>query len=91
MSLAVDVMHLTIIVAGVAIGAWALLFMRRRLPRGRFAVFGAASGGALFGCAALAGEIGVVPPATWFAIVMAAMLGVTAIAARAGRATTPAT
>ena len=82
MSLAVDLMHLVIIVAGIAIGAWALIALRRKLPRGRFIVFGAASGGALFGCAALAGEVGLVPPAAWFAIVMAGMLGTIAIATR---------
>ena len=75
-------MHLAVILAGVGIGAWALIGLRRRMPRGRFLVFGAASGGALFGCAALAGEVGLVPPAAWFAIVMAAMVGVAAIAVR---------
>lgn len=80
----VDLMHLVVILAGVGIGAWALIGLRRRMPRGRFLVFGAASGGALFGCAALAGEVGLVPPAAWFAIVMAAMVGVAAIAVRAG-------
>jgi hypothetical protein len=77
-------MHLVVIAAGVGIGAWALIGLRRQIPRGRFLVFGAASGGALFGCAALAGEVGVVPPAAWFAIVMAAMVGVAAAAVRAG-------
>jgi len=81
----VDVMHLVIIAAGVAIGAWALIALRRRLPRGRFLVFGASSSGALFGCAALAGEVGLVSPAAWFAIVMAAMAAVTTVAVRAGR------
>jgi hypothetical protein len=83
-SLLVDLMHLVVIVAGVGIGAWALIALRNRIPRGRFIVFGASSGGALFGCAALAGEVGLVPPAAWFAIVMAAMLGTVAIATRAG-------
>jgi CHASE2 domain-containing sensor protein len=77
-------MHLAVILAGIGIGAWALISLRRRMPRGRFLVFGATSAGALFGCAALAGEVGVVPPAAWFAIVMAAMVGVAAAAARAG-------
>jgi hypothetical protein len=81
-SLLVDLMHLVIIVAGVGIGAWALVALRRSLPRGRFIVFGAASGGALFGCAALAGEVGLVPPAAWFAIVMAAMAGTVGLALR---------
>ena len=82
MSLLVDLMHLVVILAGVGIGAWALIGLRRQLPRGRFIVFGATSAGALFGCAALAGEVGVVPPAAWFAIVMAAMVGVAGIALR---------
>jgi CHASE2 domain-containing sensor protein len=82
--LLVDLMHLTVILAGVGIGAWALVGLRRRMPRGRFLVFGAASAGALFGCAALAGEVGLVPPAAWFAILMAAMAGLAAIAVRAG-------
>jgi CHASE2 domain-containing sensor protein len=80
----VDLMHLVVILVGLGIGTWALVGLRRRLPRGRFLVFGAASAGALFGCAALAGEVGVVPPAAWFAIVMAAMVGVAGIAARSG-------
>ena len=84
MSLLVDLMHLVVIPAGIGIGAWALISLRRQIPRGRFLVFGSASVGALFGCAALAGEVGVVPPAAWFAIVMAAMVGVAAIAVRAG-------
>jgi hypothetical protein len=81
-SLLVDLMHLVVIVAGVGIGAWALVGLRRRLPRGRFLVFGAASVGALFGCAALAGEVGIVPPAAWFAIVMTAMIGAAVVAVR---------
>jgi hypothetical protein len=83
-SLLVDLMHLVVILAGVGIGAWALIALRNRIPRGRFIVFGASSGGALFGCAALAGEVGLVPPVAWFAIVMAAMVGTAAIATRAG-------
>ena len=84
MSVLVDLMHLVVIVAGVGIGAWALVGLRRALPRGRFLVFGAASAGALFGCAALAGEVGVVPPAAWFAVVMTAMIGMAVIVARSG-------
>jgi hypothetical protein len=82
-SLVIDLMHLVVIAAGVGIGAWALIALRRRLPRGRFVVFGAASAGAIFGCAALAGEVGLIPPAVWFVIVMAAMLVPAAIAVRA--------
>jgi hypothetical protein len=84
-SLAIDLMHLTIILAGVSIGAWALVTLRQRLPRGRFLVFGAVSAGALFGCAAVAGEVGLVSPVAWFVILMAAMAGVSAIGSRAGR------
>jgi hypothetical protein len=82
-SLAVDLMHLVVIAAGIGIGAWALIALRRSLPRGRFFVFGAASAGALFGCAALAGEVGLISPAAWFAIVMGAMIAVATIAIRA--------
>ena len=85
MSLAIDLMHLAVISAGIGIGVWALIALRSRLPRGRFLVFGAASTGALFGCAALAGEVGLVPPAAWFAIVMGALIGVAAVAIRSGR------
>lgn len=85
MSLVVDLMHLVVIAAGVGIAAWALVAMRRRLPRGRFLVFGAASAGALFGCAALAGEVGLVSPMAWFAIVMGAMIGIAAIAIRSSQ------
>jgi hypothetical protein len=81
-SLLVDLMHLVVILAGVGIGTWALIGLRDRLPRGRFLVFGATSAGALFGCAALAGEVGVLPPAAWFAIVIAAMVGAVGIALR---------
>jgi hypothetical protein len=83
----VDVMHLVVILAGLAIGVWALVGLRHRLPRGRFAVFGAASAGALFGCAALAGEVGIVPPTAWFGIVMATILGAAVIGLRSGRPT----
>jgi len=85
MSLMIDVMHLIIIAVGVAIGAWALFALHRSLPRGRFVAFGACSAGALFGCAALAGEVGLVSPAAWFAIVMTALATMTAVAVRAGR------
>ncbi|HVD47231.1 MAG TPA: hypothetical protein VNG70_08125 [Candidatus Limnocylindria bacterium] len=82
MSLAVDVMHLVVIAAGVGVAAWALIALRQRLPRGRYLVFAGASAGALFGCAALAGEVGILPPAAWFALVIAAMIGMAAIATR---------
>jgi hypothetical protein len=84
-SLLVDLMHLAVIAAGVGIGAWALLALRRRIPRGRFLVFGATSAAALFGCAALAGEVGLVSPVAWFAIVMGALIGAVAIAIRSSQ------
>jgi hypothetical protein len=82
MALLVDFLHLVVIVAGVGIGAWALIALRSRLPRGRFIVFSAASAGALFGCAALAGEVGFLPPVAWFAVVMAFMAAVAAVGYR---------
>jgi hypothetical protein len=84
-SLLVDIMHLVVIAAGIGIAAWALVALRHRLSRGRFLVFGAASAGALFGCAALAGEVGLVSPMAWFAIVMTAMVGVAAVALRSSQ------
>jgi hypothetical protein len=85
-SLAVDLMHLIVIVTGVGIGAWSLVALRRRLPRGRFLAFGAASAGTFFGCAAQAGEIGFVPPPAWFALVMGAMIATAVIAIRSSPA-----
>jgi hypothetical protein len=84
-SLAVDVMHLVVIAAGVGLAAWALIALRQRLPRGRYLVFGGASAGALFGCAALAGEVGILPPTAWFALVIGAIVGMAAIAIRWGK------
>jgi hypothetical protein len=63
-----------------------MIALRQSLPQGRFAVFGLASAGALFGCAALSGEVGLLPPVAWFAVVVAAMLGVAIGAQRIGRA-----
>jgi hypothetical protein len=83
-SLAVDIMHLVVIATGVGIAAWALVALHHRLRRGRYLVFSTAAAGAIFGCAALAGEIGVLSPFAWFVIVMAAMLGAVAIAYRWG-------
>lgn len=84
MSLAVDVIHLIVIASGVGIAAWALIALRHRHRRGRYVVFGTAAAGAIFGCAALAGEVGLVSPVAWFAIVMGAMIGAVAIAHRWG-------
>jgi hypothetical protein len=82
-SLAIDLMHLVVIAAGIGIGALAMVTLRKGLPHGRFLLFGASSAGARFGCAALAGEVGILPPTAWFAIVMAALLGIATIAIRA--------
>ena len=70
----VDVLHLAVIVAGLAAGTWALIAFRTSMPRGRFAVFGVASVSALFGCAALSGEVGLLPPTVWFAVVASVMV-----------------
>jgi CHASE2 domain-containing sensor protein len=78
----VDLLHLAVIAAALAIGVWSLITLRASMPRGRFAVFGLASAGALFGCAALAGEVGLLPPVAWFFVVLAAMLGVVVAAQR---------
>jgi hypothetical protein len=86
--LLVDFLHLFVIVAGVGIGAWALVALRGRLPRGRFLLFGGASAAALFGCAALSGEVGVLPPAIWFAVVMALLAAMVIVAYRVPRAPT---
>ncbi len=77
-------MHLIVIASGVGIAAWALIALRYRLRRGRYLVFGTAAAGAIFGCAALAGEVGLVSPVAWFVIVMGAMIGAVAIAHRWG-------
>ncbi len=78
----VDLLHLVVIVAGLVIGTWALIALRPALPRGRFAVFGLSSAGALFGCAALSGEVGILPPTAWFVVVMAVMLGAAIVGRR---------
>ncbi len=85
MSALVDLLHLVVVIAGVGVGAWALVGLRSSLPRGRFAVFGAGSAAALFGCAALAGEIGLLPPAAWFAVIIAAIATLVAVSLRLGR------
>jgi hypothetical protein len=78
--LVIDILHLVIVVSGVSLGAWALLFFRRSLPRGRFVVFATGSATAIVGCGALGGEVGVLPPVGWFVAGMAALV-VTAVAA----------
>ena len=86
MPIVVDVLHLTVIVAGIAVGAWALVGLRGSLPRGRFIVFSAASAAALFGCAALAGEVGLLPPAAWFGVIIAGLAAIVVAGLRVGRA-----
>jgi hypothetical protein len=81
----IDLLHLIVVVAGIGIGAWALVALRGRLPRGRFLVFGGASAAALFGCAALAGEVGLLPPAAWFAVVIALLAAMVIAAYRVPR------
>ena len=85
---AVDFLHLLVVVAGVGMGAWALIALRGRLPRGRFLVFSGASAAALFGCAALSGEVGLLPPAAWFAVVAAMLVAMVVAAYRVPRAPT---
>lgn len=69
----VDVMHLIVLIVAVGFGAWSLIAFRTRLPRGRFVIFTAASIGALFGCAAVGGEVGLMSQQAWFAAVIASL------------------
>ena len=57
----------------IALVSAALLASRHTLEINPVGV-GAAASGAIFGCAALAGEVGLVSPVAWFAILMGAML-----------------
>jgi len=82
-------LHLAVIAAGIGVGAWSLIAFRTSMPRGRFAVFGLASAGALFGCAALAGEVGLLPPTVWFAVIVAVMLGAIVAAQRIAKPRSP--
>ena len=75
----VDLMHPVLLAVGVAFGAWSLLAFRSQLPRGRFLIFGFASAATLFGCAAVGGEIGLLPQSAWFSVVVA-FLGALAVA-----------
>ena len=85
----VDVLHLAVIVAGLVAGAWALIAFRTSMPRGRFAVFGIASASALFGCAALAAEVGLLPPTAWFAVIVSVMAGAIIAAQRIAKPASP--
>jgi len=67
----VDVMHLVVLIVAIGIGAWSLIAFRTRLPRGRFVIFTAASIAALFGCAAVGGEVGLMSQPAWFSAVIA--------------------
>ncbi len=66
----VDVMHLVVLIVAIGIGAWSLIAFRTRLPRGRFVIFTAASIAALFGCAAVGGEVGLLSQPAWFSAVI---------------------
>jgi len=74
----VDLMHLVVLIIAIGVGAWSLIAFRTRLPRGRFVIFTAASGAALFGCAAVGGEVGLMSQSAWFSAVIAflAMLAI---------------
>ncbi len=67
----VDVMHLVVLIVAIGIGAWSLIAFRMRLPRGRFVIFTGASIAALFGCAAVGGEVGRMSQPAWFSAVIA--------------------
>jgi hypothetical protein len=67
----VDLMHLVVLIVAIGFGAWSLIAFRLRLPRGRFVIFTAASIGALFGCSAVGGEVGLMSQQAWFAVVIA--------------------
>ena len=82
----IDLLHLLVVATGVGVGAWALIALRGRLPRGRFVICTGASGAALFGCAALSGEVGLLPPAAWFAIVMGFIAAIVVMGYRVPRA-----
>ena len=73
----VDLMHLTLLVVGIALGAWSLVAFRTQLPRGRFLIFGAASVATLFGCAAVGGEVGLMSQSAWFSVIVAFLAAVT--------------
>jgi hypothetical protein len=66
----VDVMHLVVLIVAIGVGAWSLVAFRTRLPRGRFVIFTAASIAALFGCAAVGGEVGLMSQSAWFSAVV---------------------
>ena len=66
----VDLMHLFVVTAGVVLGAAALIAFRTRLPRGRFVIFAASAVAALFGCAAVGGEVGLMSQSAWFSVVI---------------------
>ena len=69
----VDAMHLVVLIVAVGFGAWSLIAFRTQLPRGRFIIFTAASIGALFGCSAVGGEVGLMSQQAWFATVIASL------------------
>jgi hypothetical protein len=83
----VDLMHLVVVTAGVLIGAASLIAFRTRLPRGRFVIFAASSMAALFGCAAVGGEVGLMSQSAWFSIVVVFLAAVSISGYVAGRYT----
>ena len=81
----VDLMHLVVLIVALGFGAWSLIAFRTRLPRGRFVIFTAASVGALFGCSAVGGEVGLMSQQAWFAVVIALLATLAVGAYVAGR------
>ncbi len=83
----VDLMHLVVVIAGVVMGAASLILFRAPLPRGRFVLFTASSAGALFGCSAVGGEVGLMSQSAWFSIVIAFLAAIGISGYVAGRYT----
>ena len=80
----IEVMHLLVVVAGVGLSGWSLVALRTTRPRGRLLVFGAGSAAALLGCAALGGELGILPPLAWLVILVTLMAAATAVTIKSG-------
>jgi hypothetical protein len=85
-SLLGDVLHLLLVLGALGLGIAAVTVLRARAsPPRRYAVFAGASAVALFGCGAVGGEVGVLPPVAWFGVLAAALLAWTAGWLRARR------
>jgi len=81
-----DVLHLLVVVGALAFGVAALTVFRGRTPATRrYAIFAGAGLVAVFGCGAVGGQVGLLPPAAWFGVLAAALLAWTAGWLRAGR------